>query len=93
MLLDSGADRRDEFRRILADIRRDDQRASDVIHRLRALLAKHAVERQSLELNELVAETAPLLHSEAARRGHKIKVRTVPAPAAIVGGGFRGGRR
>ncbi len=43
LLLESGTDRRDELRAILADIRRDDLRASEVIRRLRALLAKHEV--------------------------------------------------
>ena len=85
MLLDSGADRRGDVRRILSDIRRDDLRASDVIRRLRALLAKHAVERKPLELNEMVKEVAALLQSEAARRGLKLDVRTAPAPAGMVG--------
>ena len=43
ILLESGADRRDELRRIVADIRRDDLRASEVIRRLRALLARQEV--------------------------------------------------
>jgi hypothetical protein len=41
MLLQSGADRRDDLLRIVTRIRRDDLRASDVIQRLRSLLAKH----------------------------------------------------
>ena len=40
LILSSGGDRRDELRGILADIRRDDLRASEVIRRLRALLAR-----------------------------------------------------
>ena len=41
LILESGTDRRDELRGILADIRRDDLRASEVIHRLRELLSKN----------------------------------------------------
>ena len=45
LILESGTDRRDELRGILADIRRDDLRASEVIHRLRALLGKDEFEQ------------------------------------------------
>jgi len=49
MLLGSGLDRSYDLKSILADIRRDDLRASNVIARLRTLLAKQAVERQAFE--------------------------------------------
>ena len=49
---------------IVADIRRDDLRASEVIRRLRALLARHEVEREPFDLNEPCAT-----RSVAARRG------------------------
>ena len=41
LVLESGADNRDELRAILSDIRRDNQRATEVIRRLRALFTKH----------------------------------------------------
>jgi hypothetical protein len=68
LLLASDTDRRDEVRQILADIRRDDLRASEVIRRLRALLGKHEVERQPFSLEEAVSDIGPLLHAEARRR-------------------------
>jgi signal transduction histidine kinase len=68
LLLQSGTDRSDDLRRILADIRRDDMRASDVIRRLRALLAKHELERQPFDPNETVGDAVNLLGSEAQRR-------------------------
>ena len=56
LILEAGGDRRDELRGILADIRRDDLRASEVIRRLRTLLAKHEVERKPFDLNDAVRE-------------------------------------
>src|SRR5688500_4186801 len=44
----------DEIRAILADIRSDDQRAGSVIDRMRALLKRHILETQLLDLTELV---------------------------------------
>src|SRR5262245_64943987 len=41
----------DEVRNILADIRNDDQRASEVIQRLRSLLRKQELDRKSTRLN------------------------------------------
>jgi signal transduction histidine kinase len=68
MLLESGTDRRDDLRRILSDIRRDDLRASDVIRRLRTLLAKHDLERQPFDPNETIGDAMNLVGSEADRR-------------------------
>ena len=56
LLLISGRQGPDELGHILADIRRDDLRASDVIARLRTLLAKQAIARQPFELNAAVGD-------------------------------------
>ncbi len=85
LLLASGADRRDELRQILADIRRDDLRASEVIHRLRALLAKQPVERQPFDLNSAVGEVESVLRAEARRRGLALEVQTAETPAVLIG--------
>ncbi len=85
LLLASGADRRNELRAILADIRRDDLRASEIIHRLRALLAKQSVERQPFDLNSAVGEVEPVLRAEARRRGIALEVRTAATAAILVG--------
>jgi PAS domain S-box-containing protein len=58
----------DEIRQILIDIRRDDQRASDVIQHLRALLRKHDLEIQQLDLNELIVEVIRLAAADGQRR-------------------------
>lgn len=85
LMLESGADRRDELRQILADIRRDDLRASEVIHRLRLLLTRHEVERQAFDLNDVASEMASLLRSEVQRRGLSLDIQTEPAAATLVG--------
>ena len=66
---------------ILADIRRDDLRASEVIRRLRALLSRHEVERQPFDLLEAVREVESLLRAEARRRGVTLELQP-PARAA-----------
>jgi signal transduction histidine kinase len=84
LLMQSGEVRREILDPILADIRRDDLRASEVVRRLRTLLAKHEVERSRFDLNAAVTEVARLLAVEAERRRIKIDVRLPPA-AAILG--------
>ena len=61
-----------EVRQILADIRRDDERASAVIQRLRSLLARHELDRQRLDPNTLVREAVSLMTQEADRRGVRV---------------------
>jgi len=53
---------------ILADIRKDDQRASAVISRMRALLKGHSLDARPIEVGELVGEVAALARVDAATR-------------------------
>ncbi|WP_186408331.1 sensor histidine kinase [Candidatus Accumulibacter aalborgensis] len=85
LMLESAADRRGELREILADIRRDDLRASEVIRRLRLLLTRHEAERQAFDLNDVVIEMATLLRSEVQRRGMSLDIQTAPTSATLVG--------
>jgi signal transduction histidine kinase len=85
MILASEAPRPTELRQILADIRRDDLRASEVIRRLRALLAKHQVEHQRFDLNEAVGDVASILRAEARRRGATLDI-LLPDPAVSMVG-------
>jgi signal transduction histidine kinase len=57
-----------EVQDILADIKRDDLRASEVIKRLRRLLTKASPEAQEVNLNEVVREVVELLATQAAAR-------------------------
>jgi len=85
LMLDSGRDRSDELRAILADIRRDDLRASEVIQRLRELLGKQKFERKEFDLNDVVSELEPIMRAEARRRGVALDVRRAPESLAIMG--------
>jgi signal transduction histidine kinase len=58
----------DEVRDILADIRHDDQRASEVIRRLRSLLRKQEMVPQGVEINAAVEEVLKLLSINASAR-------------------------
>ncbi len=58
----------DEVRDILADIRKDDQRASEVIRRMRSLLRKRELTPQSIEINVVVEEVLKVLSIDAAAR-------------------------
>src|SRR6266550_2053121 len=70
----------EEIRAILADIRADDQRAGSVIERMRALLKRHVLDTQLLDLTELVGDVAKLARTDAATRHVKL---TVNLPANL----------
>jgi len=60
-----------EIRAILADIRKDDQRAGNVINRMRSLLKRRELASDPLDIAELIVETIALADSDArARRIH-----------------------
>jgi signal transduction histidine kinase len=58
----------DEIREILAEIKRDDQRASEVIKRLRSLLTKAEAQTEEIDLNDTVREVFGFLSAQAASR-------------------------
>lgn len=65
-----------ELREIIDDIVRDDKRAGEMIHRLRAMLRKGKVTRERFNLNKAVREVIGLFEGEAAAR--EIVVRFTP---------------
>ena len=73
MFLNADPPALDEVREILADIRKDDQRAGEVIRRLRSLLRKHELAPQSIEINEAVQEILKVLSTDATARRVAIK--------------------
>jgi signal transduction histidine kinase len=71
----------DEVRDILADIRKDDQRASEVIRRMRSLLRKQELAPKSIEINEAMEEVFRLLATDASARKVAMKLeRTAGLP-------------
>lgn len=85
LLLERDGDHRDEVRRILADIRRDDRRASEVIGRLRRLFGRREVDEQPVEVDVAIAGIADVLQAEAIRRDVGLEL-TLSAGGATVSG-------
>ena len=75
----------DDLRAILADIRNDDERAGEVIRRMRGLLRKHELEREPLEINSLVEDVLQLVSGDAALRGVALNVDLGPALPKVAG--------
>jgi len=73
LLLQDAAPDLQELRAIVADIKRDDERASGVIDRLRALLRQRSIELELVDLVRLVTDVVSLAHSAAAARGIRIE--------------------
>jgi PAS domain S-box-containing protein len=57
-----------EISAIVEDIRKDDQRASEVIDRMRTLLRREEVAMTSLDIGEVLGDVGMLLHPDAAAR-------------------------
>jgi two-component system, LuxR family, sensor kinase FixL len=74
-----------ELRAILADIRKDDERAGEVIRRMRALLRKHELEREPLEFNSVVADVLQVVSGDAALRNMVISADLAPVLPKILG--------
>jgi two-component system, LuxR family, sensor kinase FixL len=64
----------EEVRAILADIRKDDQRAGNVIDRMRGLLKRQNLDKRPVDVNELVSGVAALVRSDAMARHVKLEV-------------------
>ena len=55
----------DELREIVADIRKDDRRAGDVVDQMRALIKRRTLRMHPLALNEVVEDVISLVRSDA----------------------------
>jgi signal transduction histidine kinase len=74
-----------EIGEILADIRRDDERAGEVIGRLRSLLKKAPFELKQIDLNDVVSETVRFLLALAIAREADLTSFIAPASLPIKG--------
>ncbi len=81
LLLESPAPQLDLLEEIVTDTRDNALRASAVVGRLRELLQHRKLERQPLDLNEVVRSALQLLRGEAVRRGIRLEAAldTIPA--------------
>ncbi|MDO8662457.1 MAG: ATP-binding protein [Candidatus Omnitrophota bacterium] len=66
-------DREPELQKILSYIISDDQRAAEVIQRLRSLLKKSAPEMRLLDINALINETIVIISTDATVRNAVVK--------------------
>ena len=70
-----------ELKDIVKDILHDDQRASEVIRRMRSLLKKAPFDPKHFDFNEVVRETVDLLSAVAV--GRKVELASFLAPIAL----------
>ena len=75
----------DDLRAVLADIRQDDERAGEVIRRMRALLRRHELEREPIEINSLVEDVLQLVRGDAALRGIALTADLGPVLPKVAG--------
>ncbi len=85
VILQAGGDRREDLLRIVGRIRNDTQRASEVIKRLRTLLARHEARREPLDLNAVLTDAEAFLRPELKRRDMALVLRPAATPARILG--------
>jgi PAS domain S-box-containing protein len=64
----------DEIRAILADIRKDDERAGSVIDRMRRLLKRQDLDTRPLDVDDLVRDVVAFVRTDAATRHSKVEV-------------------
>lgn len=84
-LLDAEDPSLDQIREILLDICRDDQRADDVVKRIRGLLHKRDVEFRPVDLNDAVEEILRVTATDAQRRQVRITAELAPNLPAVYG--------
>jgi two-component system, LuxR family, sensor kinase FixL len=73
-----------EMREILSDIVSEDRRAGEIIRHLRMLLSPAEGARQITDVNELLAETMPLLNGEFASQHVSVSMELAPSLPLIM---------
>jgi len=74
-----------EIKEILADIKRDDQRAGEVIRRLRGFLKRTPFETMDIDLNQIMSEAFKFLFVQASARNVALYLQTAPGELRIKG--------
>src|SRR4029434_8911289 len=75
----------EEIREILADIKRDDQRAGEVIRRLRGYLTRTPFETKDIDLNQIMGAAFKFLSVQASARNTALYLQTAPGELRIRG--------
>lgn len=68
----------DEIKQILADIRKDDLRASEVIRRIRALLRKREMQMSAVAVNRIIEDVFRFVSIDARRRAIRLENALTP---------------
>jgi len=74
-----------EIKEILADIRHDDLRASQIIGHMRGLLKRTPFELKEVDLNEVICESFELMSAQAATRNVALYLNTAPGRLPVSG--------
>jgi signal transduction histidine kinase len=85
LMLKSPSPNLDEVKEILADIKRDNQRASEVIRRLRSVLKKTPFEITCIDLNETVRQVMGFITTVGRGRDIALKCSTDSADLNVMG--------
>jgi signal transduction histidine kinase len=85
LIIDSPSPNLQEIKTIIDDIKRDDQRASEVIKRLRRLLTRGAFDPQEVDLNEVVREVLDLLSAQATARDVRLDSKLAHQRLRVIG--------
>ena len=85
LMLASPAPHLEEIKAILSDIKRADQRATEVIQRLRRLLTKSGIEARNIDLNDIVTEVIGILRTQAAAQDVTVTTMLVPQSLTVKG--------
>ncbi len=83
--LDSPSPNLGELRNALGDIIADDQRAAEVIQRLREMMSKGELRPTRLDLNEVIRSVTRLLSSDAVIRNVVLALELAPVPVVVSG--------
>jgi signal transduction histidine kinase len=74
----------EQVREILADIRRDNQRAGQIILRMRGMMNKTSTEIEDLDVNATVRDVIAFLASEARMRGVAVAAELAPGALRVL---------
>jgi len=85
LILESPSPDLTELKDIVADIRRDDQRASEVIHRMRSFLKRTPFELKNVDLNDIMREAFAFLATQAASSNVALYFNAFPEALPIKG--------
>jgi signal transduction histidine kinase len=85
LILNSSAPDLSEVMEILADIKRDDLRANEVIHRMRSFLKREPFEVKDIDINDTMREAFGFLTIQASARNVALYLMPSPEPLRVKG--------